>query len=194
MRRRFGYRRVHDLLRADFPGVNHKRVYRLYSAANLAVRKRKKAKRPVMERTPLNIAQRVNGMWSMDFVSDSLANGRRIKCLTVADDFSHECVEIAVDFGLSGLYVTRLLDQAASFRGYPAMVRTDNGPGVHQSCLHRLDARAPHPAHPHHSCPTSGEDEKKAPSIAAEGFISWWAVQGSNLRPLPCEGSALPLS
>ena len=53
VRRRFGYRRVHDLLRNDFPGVNHKRVYRLYRAANLAVRKRKKAKRPVMERTPL---------------------------------------------------------------------------------------------------------------------------------------------
>ena len=59
VRRRFGYRRVHDLLRADFPGVNHKRVYRLYSAANLAVRKRKKAKRPPAERTPLNIAKRI---------------------------------------------------------------------------------------------------------------------------------------
>jgi putative transposase len=47
----------------------------------------------------------------MDFVSDSLANGRRIKCLTVADDFSHECVDIAVDYGISGQYVTRLLDQ-----------------------------------------------------------------------------------
>ena len=128
VRRRFGYRRVHDLLRLDFPGVNHKRVYRLYSAADLAVRKRKKAKRPVMERTPLNIARRINEVWSMDFVSDSLANGRRIKCLTVADDFSHECVEIAVDYGISGLYVTRLLDQAARFRGYPAAVRTDNGP------------------------------------------------------------------
>ncbi len=127
VRRRFGYRRVHDLLRNDFPGVNHKRVYRLYSAANLAVRKRKKAKRPVMERTPLTIAQRINEVWSMDFVSDSLASGRRIKCLTVADDFSHECVEIAVDYGISGLYVTRLLDQAARFRGYPAAVRTDNG-------------------------------------------------------------------
>lgn len=128
MRWRFGYRRVHDLLRNDFPGVNHKRVYRLYSAAHLAVRKRKQAKRPVMERTPLNIAQRINEVWSMDFVSDSLANGRRIKCPTVADDLSHECVDIAVDYGISGLYVTRLLDQAARFRGYPAAVRTDNGP------------------------------------------------------------------
>ena len=127
-RRRFGYRRVHDLLRPEFPDVNHKRVYRLYSVANLAVRKRKKAKRPVSERVPLQIARHVNEVWSMDFVSDSLATGRRIKCLTVADDFSHECVDIATDYGISGQYVTRLLDQAATFRGYPSAVRTDNGP------------------------------------------------------------------
>jgi putative transposase len=128
VRRRFGYRRIHDLLRPEFPGVNHKRVYRLYSQAQLAVRKRKKVRRAASERVPLTVATRVNEVWSMDFVSDSLANGRRIKCLTVADDFSHECVDIAVDYGISGQYVTRLLDRAAIFRGYPAAVRTDNGP------------------------------------------------------------------
>jgi putative transposase len=128
VRRRFGYRRIHDLLRSEFPGVNHNRVYRLYKNANLAVRRRKKVKRPPNERVPLQIARKVNDVWSMDFVSDSLSNGRRIKCLTVADDFSHECVDIAVDFGISGQYVTRLLDQAAIFRGYPVAVRTDNGP------------------------------------------------------------------
>ena len=128
VRRRFGYRRVHDLLRNDFPGVNHKRVYRLYRAANLAVRKRKKAKRPVMERTPLNIAQRINEVWSMDFVSDSLASGRRIKCLTITDDLSHECVDMAVDHGIGGEYVVRVLDQVSRFRGYPQAVRTDQGP------------------------------------------------------------------
>jgi putative transposase len=127
-RRRFGYRRIHDLLRPEFPGVNHKRVYRLYSEANLAVRRRKKVRRPASERMPLQLAQGVNQVWSMDFVSDSLANGRRIKCLTVADDFSHECVDLVVDWGISGLYVTRLLDRAAIFRGYPQAVRTDNGP------------------------------------------------------------------
>jgi len=127
-RRRFGYRRIHDLLRPVFPGINHKRVYRLYSNANLPVRKRKKAKRPMSERVPLQIAQQVHEVWSRDFVSDSLASGRRIKCLTVADDFSHECVDIAVDDGISGQYVTRILDRAAIFRGYPDAVRTDNGP------------------------------------------------------------------
>ena len=78
-RRRFGYRRIHDLLRPEYPGVNHKRVYRLYSAANLAVRKRKKIKRPASERVPLHLARSVNEVWSMDFVSDSLANGRRLQ-------------------------------------------------------------------------------------------------------------------
>jgi putative transposase len=126
VRRRFGYRRIHDLLRPQFPGVNHKRVYRLYRQANLAVRRRKKSKRPVNERMPLQLARTVNEVWSMDFVSDSLSGGRRLKYLTVADDFSHESVDIVVDFGISGEYVTRVLDRAALFRGYPQVVRTDN--------------------------------------------------------------------
>ncbi len=128
VRRRFGYRRIHDLLRPTFPGVNHKKVYRLYRDADLAVRKRRKAKRPISERVPLQLATTVNEVWSMDFVSDSLSTGRRIKCLTVADDFSHECVDITADWGISGDYVTRLLNRAAIFRGYPSAVRTDNGP------------------------------------------------------------------
>lgn len=127
-RRRFGYRRIHDLLRRDFPTVNHKKVYRLYHEAGLSVRRRKKAKRPSDLRMPLRIANGPNEVWSMDFVSDSLVNGRRLKCLTVADDFSHECVDITVDYGIGGRYVTRSLDQAAIFRGYPKRVRTDNGP------------------------------------------------------------------
>ena len=64
----------------------------------------------------------------MDFVPDSLSNGRRIKCLTVADDLSHKCVDIAVAYGVSGQYVPRLLDQVATFRVYTLAVRTDNGP------------------------------------------------------------------
>lgn len=128
VRRRFGYRRLHDLLRPEFPNVNHKKIYRLYREANLAVRRRRKAKRPVGERQRLQAATAPNAVWSMDFVSDALASGRRIKCLTVADDFTHECVDIAIDHGMGGAYVTRLLDQVACFRGYPRAVRTDNGP------------------------------------------------------------------
>lgn len=142
-RRRFGYRRVHDLLRPDFPGVNHRRVYRLYSDANLAVRKRKKVRRPAIERRPLNLATQVNEVWSMDFVSGSLANGRRLKCLTVADDFSHEAVAIPVDYGISGQYVVRLLDQAARFRGSPLLSEPTTGrssPAERSSPGHRAMA------------------------------------------------------
>ncbi|MCC5053868.1 IS3-like element IS476 family transposase [Xanthomonas campestris pv. campestris] len=126
--RRFGYRRLHDLLRPEFPSVNHKKIYRLYEEAKLKVRKRRKAKRPVGERQKLLASSMPNDTWSMDFVFDALANARRIKCLTVVDDFTRESVDIAVDHGISGAYVVRLLDQAACFRGYPRAVRTDNGP------------------------------------------------------------------
>jgi putative transposase len=90
------------VLRPAFPRVNHKRVYRLYSAARLAVKKRKKVKRDAHERVPLSIAHRLNAVWSLDFVSDSLVNGRHIKCLTVTDDFSRECMNIAVNYGIGG--------------------------------------------------------------------------------------------
>ena len=127
-RRRFGYRRLHDLLKPEFPTVNHKKVYRLYQEAKLSVRRRRKAKRPVGERQRLLAACAPNDTWSMDFVFDALANGRRIKCLTIVDDFTRESMDIAVDHGISGKFVVRLLDQAACFRGYPRAVRTDNGP------------------------------------------------------------------
>jgi putative transposase len=87
-RRRFGYRRIADLLRAEGTEVNDKRVYRLYRLADLAVRKRRGRKRLKLERVPLHRCEAINEVWSMDFVSDSLANGRRIKCLTITDDVS----------------------------------------------------------------------------------------------------------
>ena len=127
-RRRFGYRRIHDLLTREGHAVNHKRVWRLYRVNDLAVRKRRKAKRISNERKPLLRPTAVNQVWSLDFVMDALANGRRIKCLTVVDDFSRECVDIAMDYGIGGEYVTRLLEQAGQFRGFPAAMRTDQGP------------------------------------------------------------------
>ena len=126
-RRRAGYRMIHDLLRPTQPGINHKRIYRLYSEAGLAVRRKAKTRR-FGERVPLIAAETINQTWSMDNVRDSLSTGRRIKCLTVVDDFSRESVQIAVDFGMGAGYLTRLLDEAAKFRGYPKAIRTDNGP------------------------------------------------------------------
>ena len=121
-RRRWGYCMIHYVLRPQFPNINHKRVYRIYTGEGLSIRKRKKTKR-IGVRVPLVAAVAVNRTWSMDFVSDAIARpgaiSRRIKCQTVADDFSHECLDITADFGIGGHYVTRLLDQAAMFLGYP---------------------------------------------------------------------------
>ena len=127
-RRRFGYRRIHALLRREGVEVNHKRVYRLYRAAELAVKRRKRRKGVMVPREPLTLPVRRNEVWSMDFVMDSLANGRRLKVLTVVDDCTKEAVDLVADFGISGHYVTRILDQVARFRGYPKAVRTDQGP------------------------------------------------------------------
>ncbi len=106
-RRRFGYCRLHALVRRE--GVvqaNHKRIYRLYSDAGLSVRRRKKQHGLAIERQVLELPSSPNQVWSMDFVSDALANGHRIKVLTIVDDFSKEAIDLAVDFGISGHYVT----------------------------------------------------------------------------------------
>jgi putative transposase len=125
-RRRWGYRLIGDYLRPKH-GANHKRIWRLYKELGLQVRKRRK-KKSGSTRVPLVAAQYANQTWSMDFVSDALDSGRRIKCLVVADDYTHECVQLACDFGMGAQYVTRMLDEAARFRGYPKAIRTDNGP------------------------------------------------------------------
>lgn len=127
-RRRFGYRRIHALLRREGVEVNHKRIYRLYREAELAVKRRKRRKGVAVPREPLVLPQRRNEVWSMDFVMDALSSGRRIKILTIVDDCTKEAIDLAVDFGISGHYVTRILDQAARFRGYPMAIRTDQGP------------------------------------------------------------------
>jgi putative transposase len=127
-RRRFGYRRIHDLLRREGVQANHKRVYRLYREACLSVRKRRRKKLVMLDRPVLREASRPNEVWSIDFVMDALSTSRRIKCLTIVDDFTRECLDIAVDHGISGGYVTNVLDRIAQFRGYPGAIRTDQGP------------------------------------------------------------------
>ena len=82
----------------------------------------------MVERQPLSLPVRPNHTWSMDFVMDSLCHGRRIKCLTLVDDFTKECLDIPVAHGISGEQVVRTLDSIAAFRGYPQVIRTDQGP------------------------------------------------------------------
>jgi len=127
-RRRFGYRRLHILVQREGIEANHKKVYRLYRQAGLAVRRRKRRERVSVEREPLRLPSAPNVVWSMDFVSDALADGKRIKILTIVDDFTKESVDLVADFGISGVYVSKVLERAAQFRGLPSAIRTDQGP------------------------------------------------------------------
>lgn len=127
-RRRFCYHRIWQLLRREDLQVNHKRVYRLYHLSGLSVKRRRRRKGLATERLPLLRPAAPNLTSPMYFVMDSLATGRRIKCLTCVDDFTKECLTITTAFGITGVQVTRILDNIALLRGYPATIRTDQGP------------------------------------------------------------------
>jgi putative transposase len=127
-RPRFGYRRLHVLLRRRGWQVNHKRVYRMYRAEGLAVRRKKRKRLAAGLRVMLAPPARPNERWSMDFVHDTLATGRKFRTLNIVDDLTRECVAIEVDTSLGGLRVVRVLDRLAALRGLPRVIVTDNGP------------------------------------------------------------------
>lgn len=122
----YGYLILHGILKAEKLVVNKKRTYRIYSEENLQVRtkKRKKLDRP---RQPMEVPTAVNERWSMDFVSDQLASGRRFRTLNVMDDFSKEMVGQLVSVSISGRQVARFLDQLIEVRGKPKKIICDNG-------------------------------------------------------------------
>ena len=128
-RRRYGYRRLHVLLRREDFLVNHKRVYRMYREEGLMVQRRKRKRMCGVQRVPLAAAQRSNQRWSMDFVADSLANGRRVRLLNVVDDCTRQCLAAEPDTSLPGLRVARELDRVAFEQGgFPEVITVDNGP------------------------------------------------------------------
>jgi putative transposase len=127
-RPRFGYRRLHVLLRRKGQMVNHKLVYRLYREEGLAVRRRKRKKLAAGVRVPIETPRLPNQRWSMDFVHDQLADGRRFRALAIVDDCTRESVAIEVDFSLPGFRVAHVLDRLAETRGLPTTIVVDNGP------------------------------------------------------------------
>jgi putative transposase len=126
-RRRFGYRRLHVLLRREGYVVNHKRLFRLYREEKLAVRRRGGRKRAIGTRAPMLVPSAPNDRWSLDFVSDQLTDGRRFRVLTIVDDCTRECLALVADTSLSGVRVARELDRLMSERDKPKMVVSDNG-------------------------------------------------------------------
>lgn len=126
-RHRFGYRRLHVLLRREGETASRNKVYRLYRAEGLAVRKRKGRRRAVGLRAPLDVAIRPNSRWSLDFVHDQLACGRRFRILNVIDEATRECLAAVVDTSISGRRVVRELTTIVARRGRPDMIVSDNG-------------------------------------------------------------------
>jgi len=126
-KRRFGYRRIHMILKRRGEKVNHKKVFRIYQELGLKVLKRGGRKRALGVRKTREKADRINQRWALDFVSDSLVTGRKIRMLTVIDEYSRKCLGIILDTSISGLRVARELDTLIESNGRPERILSDNG-------------------------------------------------------------------
>ena len=126
-RRRFGYRRLHILLRRDGITINRKKTQRLYHEEGLTVRRRKGRRRAVGARAPAPVLALPNQRWSLDFVHDQLVTGRRFRVLNIVDDVTRECLRAVVDTSISGRRVVRELTDLIAERGKPKMIVSDNG-------------------------------------------------------------------
>ena len=129
VRVRYGYKRIHVLLRREGWAVNHKRVYRIYCEEGLNLRvKKPKRRRSAAQRVMRPPATFQNESWSMDFVTDSLFNGRRFRALTIVDNFSRECLAIEIGQHVTGQDVVRVVERIKGSRGRPGFIKVDNGP------------------------------------------------------------------
>lgn len=128
-KRRWGCPILHDILRREGYVINHKKTERLYREEGLSLRRRKKRKKlAAQSRLEIPRANRPNEQWAMDFVSDSMYNGRKLRMLTIIDEYTRECPAIEVDTSIGGQKVIQVLDRIASDRGFPESIVVDNGP------------------------------------------------------------------
>jgi putative transposase len=135
---RYGYFRIYIVLRREGWIVNHKRVYRLYREDGLSLRlKRPRRHVTAARRESRAAASGPNELWSMDFVSDALFDGRRLRALTVVDAFTREALTIEVDQGIRGEQVVSAVSHIAAARGAPRTIRVDNGPEFVSKALDR---------------------------------------------------------
>jgi len=125
---RWGFKKMHDYLKNQGYGWNHKKVRRIYREIGLNIRVKPKKRLPVRTPKPLSEPEEANVSWSLDFMSDSLACGRAFRTLNIIDDFNREALWIEVDTSIPAERVIRVLDHLALWRGYPQQLRIDNGP------------------------------------------------------------------
>ena len=129
VRVRYGYRRIHVLLRREGIKVNAKRVYRLYCKTNLQLRNKRPKKRvKAKAREIIVIADEMNKCWSMDFMSDQLFTGVKIRLLTIIDNYTKQSLSIGVGYSYKAVDVVNTLEKAVSSYGTPKVIKVDNGP------------------------------------------------------------------
>jgi len=191
-RRRWGYRRLMLLLRREGWMDNHKRIYRIYTQQRLQVRCRRR-RRPAASRGQRPMpAVDFNQRWSMDFVSDQLANGRRIRVLNVLDDFSRRCLAAEVDTSLPGLRVCRVLERTLVYQPgrcppYPRSMAS----GLQHRTTTQLTAKS----HPGAVCPAATANR----FITSKTSLGEWSITGRKVRTAdsfrrcPQEVPAIPL-
>ena len=126
-RRRFGYRRIHMVLKRSGLRINHKKVFRIYRECGLKVKKRSGRKRAIGARVTTSLPSRPNQKWVLDFVHDALADGRKLRLMTILDAFTRECLTIVVETSLGGSRVVDALANLMKERGKPEMIVSDNG-------------------------------------------------------------------
>ena len=126
-RRRFGYRRLFILLRREGEPSGINRIYRLYREEGLTIRKRRARRRAVGTRAPILVEAKANARWSLDFVHDQFALGRRFRVLNIVDDVTRECLAAIPDTSISGRRVARELTMLMETRGKPGMIVSDHG-------------------------------------------------------------------
>ena len=125
---RWGFDKMRKWLRRQGYGWNHKRIYRVYCEMELNLRIKPKKRLPSRNPKPLAQPAAANVCWSLDFMSDSLDNGRAFRVLNIIDDFNREALHAEIDFSIPAERLVRVLDNLTEYRGYPKRLRSDNGP------------------------------------------------------------------
>jgi putative transposase len=125
---RYGFSKLYHVMRREGHGWNHKRFHRVYCKLGLNFRRKGKQRLPTRNPKPLSVPNELNQSWSVDFMSDSLTDGRRFRTLNIVDDFNREALALEIDLNLPSARVIRTLDRIAQWRGYPKQLRMDNGP------------------------------------------------------------------
>lgn len=209
-RPRFGYRRIHVLLRREkrFKTTNLKRSYRIYRYEGLAVRRKTRKRVAQANRRPRIVPKVANQQWSMDFMSDSLSDGRRFRTLNIIDDATRECLAIEVDTSLGGQRVTRVLEEISKHRPLAKRLVVDNGPEFRSKELdrwayrHGVELHFIRPGRPIENCIVESFNGKFRDECLnlhwftslgqARSLIAAWREDYNHVRPHSSLGNATP--